>query len=130
MKNVFRDLNIIGIESPAEDLDIDVRYLTRAKKDEINNFSEEKMAFKVYIKRNIAGLPVRNSRAILGYCMDGSLQKLHMRWPTIDEQTFEFPSVDENNLEDLYSEIMNTLSKDPELNNGYADADAFIGIKV
>jgi hypothetical protein len=42
------------------------------------------LAYKVFVKRIVAGLPVRGEKLVLSYALDGSLRKVAGRWRTLD----------------------------------------------
>lgn len=130
---VKADLATLGLQEKVinQDLDIQViRLLRKTINSDDGVLTSEAVAYKVHVHRKIGGLNVRGARILLSYFMDGTLQKVSMKWPKILGHTIEVPKWSEEQEEAILDAAMAEIVPGTNMYKYIEDVDARLGLEI
>ncbi len=130
LATALADAETLGVITGGEDNEMEVAYLTRTSFDEFGEGVTEYMAARVYVYRKIGGVPVRGARLLLGYYLDGTLQKVSMKWPRIEVQPISVPALTATEEGELLGRTAAALADAPTILYNWSTAHAEVAFEV
>jgi len=130
-ENARMDLATLGVEYDERNFQIEIEYLmSMTLNDKDKTSTVERIAYRVFVYRKVGGLIVRGARILLGYYMDGTLQKVSMRWPRIVKQQLEFESLSEMDKQKLIEKAASILPTMPSMTDNLKGVIAEVGLEI
>ena len=79
----LRDLSSLGMQKVG-DLELDIRRLMLTTVSEDGKIDNRAVAYKVFVYKKIGDVLVRGPRTVMTYLNDGRLQKILLKWPSVE----------------------------------------------